>query len=128
MFPCKEDLKNNCGLRKIIAIWVDDLMAIAKEKQHADEFLLKMSSLFDMTDEGECTFYLGMNVEQKETGILIHQRKYLETALEHFGLHNLPLKNVPMNPDVILETEKEIILTLPTFAVPIKIPIVTFPS
>jgi hypothetical protein len=84
-------------------------MVSVKEKQHANEFRLKMSTLFNITDEGECTFYLGMNIEQKENGILIHQRKYLETALEHFGFQNLPLKNVPMNPDVVLETEKEII-------------------
>jgi hypothetical protein len=47
----------------IIAIWVNDLIVIAKDKQDANGFREKMSSLFKMVNKGEYTFYLRMNME-----------------------------------------------------------------
>ncbi|KAE9380081.1 hypothetical protein N431DRAFT_459050 [Stipitochalara longipes BDJ] len=43
----------------IVAVWVNDLMVVAKNTKDSDEFRMKMSSLFDMVDEGECIFTLG---------------------------------------------------------------------
>lgn len=93
----------NDKLNLIVAIWVDDLMILAKDPASASEFRGAMAREFNMKDEGECTFYLGMNMEQTSDGIKIHQTKYLQTALERFGYQNLPGEDAPLPYKTILQ-------------------------
>ena len=46
-----------------MVIWVNDLMVVTKNIKDSNKFRMKISSLFDIVDEGECTFYLGINME-----------------------------------------------------------------
>lgn len=51
------------------------------------EFEKVMGSKFEMSAMGELTFFLGLQVEQQETGIYIHQ-KYVLEMLKKYGMEN----------------------------------------
>lgn len=59
-----------------------------------------MCQRFKMVDEGLCTFYLGMNMEQTDDGVLLHQAHYIDTCIKRFGLEKLPSRRTPLPPDV----------------------------
>ncbi|CAI7880918.1 unnamed protein product [Closterium sp. NIES-53] len=51
-----------------------------------DEVKSLLSSRFRMKDLGEAKYYLGVLIERDESGILIHQERYILNMLESFGL------------------------------------------
>jgi hypothetical protein len=55
-----------------------------------------------MTDEGECSYYLGMHVNQSAGAIHIHQQKYAEQKLAAYGLENIAPVKTPGDPNVKL--------------------------
>lgn len=86
----------------IIAIWVDDLLIGTSDPEEAQVFRRSMSEKFKMVDEGLCTFYLGMNMEQTDDGIVLHQAHYIDICLKRFGLENLPYRRTPLPPNTRL--------------------------
>ncbi|KAJ4865181.1 reverse transcriptase (RNA-dependent DNA polymerase) domain-containing protein [Trichoderma breve] len=91
----------------IVAVWVDDLLILAKEEETAQVFRQEMSKEFDMKDEGVCTYYLGMNIEQSRDGIHINQRRYAEQVLKRFGLEEITPAKTPMAANTILRRERD---------------------
>lgn len=92
----------------IVAIWVDDLLILAREEDVAQKFRKQMSQEFDMKDEGVCNYYLGMNVEQSEEGIFIHQHRYAKQVLNRFNLSCITPTKTPMTTDTKLRQEVNI--------------------
>jgi hypothetical protein len=58
-----------------------------------------------MTNEGECSWYLGMHVEQKPGEIRIHQRKFVDEIVAKYGFKDAASVKSPL--------EKGIKLTAP---------------
>ncbi|GKF78449.1 uncharacterized mitochondrial protein-like protein, partial [Tanacetum coccineum] len=52
---------------------------------------------------GELTFFLGLQVKQKEDGIFISQDKYVTEILEKFGFTDVKTASTPM------ETQKPLL-------------------
>ena len=55
-----------------------------------------MKKTFDMSSLGEMTMFLGLQVKQDSTGILIHQAKYVQDMLENFGFRDTKPALTPM--------------------------------
>lgn len=87
----------------IVAIWVDDLLIASKDEKVARDFRYEMSKKFDMKDEGKCTYYLGMNIEQTDQGIYVHQKRYAERILARFGLQDMATSSTPLPPKTALK-------------------------
>ncbi|GJX20008.1 putative ribonuclease H-like domain-containing protein [Tanacetum coccineum] len=51
---------------------------------------------FQMSSMGELTFFLGLQVKQKEDGIFISQDKYVTTILKKFGFSDVKTASTPM--------------------------------
>ena len=47
-----------------------------------------MENEFEMTDSGLMMFFLGIEVQQSESGIFIWQSKYASTVLKRFNMSN----------------------------------------
>ena len=47
-----------------------------------------MESEFEMTDMGLMNFFLGIEVQQSESGIFISQSKHASTVLKRFNMSN----------------------------------------
>ncbi|GKD21734.1 putative ribonuclease H-like domain-containing protein [Tanacetum coccineum] len=56
-----------------------------------------MHKKFQMSSMGELTFFLGLQVNQQEDGIFIHQDKYVDEILKKFGFSNMKTTTIPMD-------------------------------
>ncbi|GJX89465.1 putative ribonuclease H-like domain-containing protein [Tanacetum coccineum] len=73
-------------------VYVDDIIFGSTKKSWCDEFEALMKSRFQMSSMGELTFFLGLQVKQKEDGIFISQDKYVAEILKKFDFNVLPIE------------------------------------
>ena len=62
--------------RLLIGVYVDDLVITGSDSSDIDKFKLEMQSLFQMSDLGLLSYYLGIEVRQGPSGIDISQAAY----------------------------------------------------
>ncbi|GJY47155.1 putative ribonuclease H-like domain-containing protein, partial [Tanacetum coccineum] len=74
-----------------------------KYPQKCDEFEALMKSRFQMSSMGELTFFLGLQVKQKEDGIFISQDKYVAEILKKFEFVSVKTASTP------IETKKPLV-------------------
>ncbi|GKA97364.1 putative ribonuclease H-like domain-containing protein, partial [Tanacetum coccineum] len=65
----------------LVQVYVDDIIFGSTKKSWCDEFEALMKSIFQMSSIGELTFFLGLQVKQKEDGIFISQDKSMIGSL-----------------------------------------------
>ncbi|GJZ00579.1 putative ribonuclease H-like domain-containing protein, partial [Tanacetum coccineum] len=73
------------------------------KKSWCDEFEALMKSRFQMSSMGELTFFLGLQVKQKEDGIFISQDKYVAEILKKFDFAGVKTASTP------IETQKPLV-------------------
>ncbi|GJV25652.1 putative ribonuclease H-like domain-containing protein [Tanacetum coccineum] len=61
----------------LVQVYVDDIIFGSTKKSSCIEFEKMMHKKFQMSSIGELTFFLGLQVKQKEDGIFISQDKYV---------------------------------------------------
>ncbi|GJS98450.1 ribonuclease H-like domain-containing protein [Tanacetum coccineum] len=66
-----------------------------------------MYKRFQMSSMGELTFFLGLQVQQKEDGIFISQDKYVAEILKKFDFATVKTTSTPMEPNKALVKDKE---------------------
>nr|GEW64230.1 hypothetical protein [Tanacetum cinerariifolium] len=76
---------------------------LEKKKSWCDEFKELMKNRFQMSFMGELTFFLGLQVKQKEDGIFISQDKYVAEILKKF--YFLSVKTA----STLIETQKPLV-------------------
>lgn len=69
----------------LIALYVDDGLVAATDKELANQFLQELGETLKITTK-PASFYLGIEIERKDGTILIHQRSYTEKVLKRFGM------------------------------------------
>nr|GEY21228.1 hypothetical protein [Tanacetum cinerariifolium] len=74
------------GLHQALRAW----------KEICTEFEKMMNKKFQMSSMGEFTFFLGLQVTQKDEGIFISQDKYVHEILKNFGLSSVKTASLPM--------------------------------
>jgi len=92
-----------------ILLYVDDLLifsdtASATQKD-VSALVQALTSAFSIRSMGQLGTYLGIEVERQEHSngsIRIHQRKYLESALQRFGMEDCKAVSTPMEPGLKL--------------------------
>ena len=74
----------------ILTLYVDDILLLGNNKQLLGKLKKKLMYRFEMTDLGDVSKVLGMNVTRdRENGtITIDQRDYTEDILDHYGMTN----------------------------------------
>ncbi|GJV38282.1 putative ribonuclease H-like domain-containing protein [Tanacetum coccineum] len=66
-----------------------------------------MHKRFQMSSMGELTFFLGLQVQQKEDGIFISQDKYVAEILKKFAFATVKTASTPMEPNKALVKDEE---------------------
>ncbi|GKC16091.1 putative ribonuclease H-like domain-containing protein [Tanacetum coccineum] len=69
----------------LVQVYVDDIIFGSTKKELCTEFEKLMHKKFQMSSMGELTFFLGLQVTQKDDGIFISQDKYVDEILKKFG-------------------------------------------
>ena len=98
--PCVFIKKSELGFA-ILAVYVDDinLFGIPEELTKAATYL---KDEFEMKDLGKTKYCLGLQIEHKSNGILIHQSTYVEKVLKQFNMdkaHPLSSPMIVRSPD-----------------------------
>nr|GEV99249.1 hypothetical protein [Tanacetum cinerariifolium] len=84
-------------------IYVDDIIFGSTNKDLCKAFEKLMKDKFQMNSMGELTFFLGLQVKQKQNGIFISQDKYVAKILRIFGLTDRKSVSTP------IDTEKPLL-------------------
>ncbi|GJU75103.1 putative ribonuclease H-like domain-containing protein [Tanacetum coccineum] len=87
----------------LVQVYVDDIIFGSTKKSWCDEFEVLMKSRFQMSSMGELTFFLGLQVKQKEDGIFISQDKYVAEILKKFDFASVKTASTP------IETQKPLV-------------------
>ncbi|GJU65796.1 putative ribonuclease H-like domain-containing protein [Tanacetum coccineum] len=80
----------------LVQIYVDDIIFGSTKKELCTEFEKLMHKKFQMSSMGELTFFLGLQVMQKEDGIFISQDKYVDEILKKFGFSTMRIASTPI--------------------------------
>ncbi|GJS01997.1 copia protein [Tanacetum coccineum] len=75
----------------------DDIIFGSTKKKLCTEFEKMMHKKFQMSSMGELTFFLGVQVKQKDDGIFISQDKYVTDILKKFGFSDVKTANTPIS-------------------------------
>ncbi|GJR71097.1 uncharacterized mitochondrial protein-like protein [Tanacetum coccineum] len=96
-------IKRDKGDILLVQVYVDDIIFGSTKKSLCTEFEKMMHKKFQMSSMGELTFFLGLQVKQKEDGIFISQDKYVTEILKKFGFTDVKTASTPM------ETQKPLL-------------------
>ncbi|GJX79530.1 putative ribonuclease H-like domain-containing protein [Tanacetum coccineum] len=80
----------------LVQVYVDDIIFRSNKKMLCTEFEKLMHKKFQMSSMGELTFFLGLQVTQKDDGIFISQDKYVDEILKKFGFSTIKKASTPM--------------------------------
>ncbi|GKA45527.1 putative ribonuclease H-like domain-containing protein [Tanacetum coccineum] len=80
----------------LVQVYVDDIIFGSTKKSLCTEFEKMMHKKFQMSSMGELTFFLGLQVMQKEDGIFINQDKYVTEILKKFDFTDVKTASTPM--------------------------------
>ncbi|GJW53773.1 putative ribonuclease H-like domain-containing protein [Tanacetum coccineum] len=87
----------------LVQVYVDDIIFGFTKKSWCDEFEALMKSRFQMSSICELTFFLGLQVKQKEDRIFISQDKYVVEILKKFDFMSVKTASTP------IETQKPLV-------------------
>ncbi|GJS64733.1 putative ribonuclease H-like domain-containing protein [Tanacetum coccineum] len=87
--------RDKCNIL-LVQVYVDDIIFGSTKKSLCTEFEKMMHKKFQMSSMGELTFFLGLQVKQKEDGIFISQDKYVTEILKKFGFTDVKTTSTPM--------------------------------
>lgn len=79
-------VRNVHGSITYLLLYVDDIILTGNDPTYVDSLVAKLKTVFDMTDLGVLTYFLGLEVQSKTTGLLVTQSKYASDVLHKFGM------------------------------------------
>ncbi|GKA14686.1 putative ribonuclease H-like domain-containing protein [Tanacetum coccineum] len=91
----------------LVQVYVDDIIFGFTKKFLCAEFEQMMHKRFQMSFIRELTFFLGLQVKQKDDGIFISQDKYVADILKKFDLAIVKTANTPMKTNKALLKDEE---------------------
>ncbi|GJW89657.1 uncharacterized mitochondrial protein-like protein [Tanacetum coccineum] len=87
----------NCSGHQKTLVYVDDIIFGSTNKELCTGFEKLMKDKFQMSSMGELTFFLGLQVQQKEDGIFISQDKYVAEILKKFNYSDVKSASTPVD-------------------------------
>nr|GEU92068.1 ribonuclease H-like domain-containing protein [Tanacetum cinerariifolium] len=96
-------IKKQKGDILLVQVYVDDIIFGSTNKDLCKAFEKLIKDKFQMSTMGELTFFLGLQVKQKQDGMFISQDKYVAKILRKFGLTNRKSASTP------IDTEKPLL-------------------
>ncbi|GJZ25180.1 putative ribonuclease H-like domain-containing protein [Tanacetum coccineum] len=91
----------------LVQVYVDDIIFGSTKQSLCDEFEHIMHKRFQISSMAELTFFLGLQVKQKEDGIFISQDKYVGKILKKFGFSSIRTASTPMETNKALTKDED---------------------
>jgi hypothetical protein len=91
-----------------IAVWVDDFLIMARDKQLMQDFKLALSTKFEMQDLGPIHHFLGMEIMRDRTArtLSFTAKDKVDEILETYGMTEAAGVSTPLPAGCILERHK----------------------
>ena len=80
----------------LVQVYVDDIIFGSTNDQLCSRFAKLMQSKYEISMMGELTYFIGLQVSQRNDGIFICQSKYLRDLLKKYGLEDASTAKNPM--------------------------------
>nr|GEX41966.1 putative ribonuclease H-like domain-containing protein [Tanacetum cinerariifolium] len=90
-------IKKQKGNILLVQVYVDEIIFGYTNKDLCKAFEKFIKDKFQMSSMGELTFFLGLQVKQKQDGIFISQDKYVAEILRKFGLIDRKSASTPID-------------------------------
>ncbi|GJR84312.1 putative ribonuclease H-like domain-containing protein [Tanacetum coccineum] len=90
-------IKKQKGDILLVQVYVDDIIFGSTNKELCTGFEKHIKDKFQMSSMGELTFFLGLQVQQKEDGIFISQDKYVAEILKKFNYTDVKSASTPVD-------------------------------
>ncbi|GJW38543.1 putative ribonuclease H-like domain-containing protein [Tanacetum coccineum] len=90
-------IKKQKGDIFLVQVYVDDIIFGSTNKELCTGFEKLMKEKFQMSSMGELTFFLGLQVQQKEDEIFISQDKYIAMILKKFNYTDVKSASTPVD-------------------------------
>lgn len=98
---------NKDGDILIICLYVDDMIFTGNNPSMFEDFKRSMVKEFEMTDVGLMAYFLGVEVNQTESGIFISQNQYARQILERFKMSGCNPVGTPVETGTKLRRERK---------------------
>ncbi|GJR32862.1 putative ribonuclease H-like domain-containing protein [Tanacetum coccineum] len=92
----------------LVHVYVDDIIFGSTKKSLCTEFEQMMHKRFQMSSMGELTFFLGLQVKQKDDGIFISQDKYVADILKKFDFATIKIASTHVETNKALLKDEEV--------------------
>ncbi|GJX60170.1 putative ribonuclease H-like domain-containing protein [Tanacetum coccineum] len=92
----------------LVQVYVDDIIFGSTKKSLCVEFEQMMNKRFQMSSMGELTFFLGLQVKQKDDGIFISQDKYMVDILKKFDFVIMKTISTPIETNKAFFKDEEV--------------------
>nr|GFC41289.1 putative ribonuclease H-like domain-containing protein [Tanacetum cinerariifolium] len=89
-------IKRHKGDILLVQVYVDDIIFGSTKKELCNAFEKLMHEKFQMCSIRELTFFLGLQVKQKNNGMFIGQDNYVAKVLKKFGFIKVKTASTPM--------------------------------
>ncbi|KAL0548995.1 hypothetical protein IC582_013474 [Cucumis melo] len=90
-------VKHNGTSILIVSLYVDDLLVIENNADHIQNFKWEMMKMFERTDLGLMSYFLGIEIKQGQGEVFICQNKYAKKILKKFKMDECKAVSTPMN-------------------------------
>ncbi|GJW93782.1 putative ribonuclease H-like domain-containing protein, partial [Tanacetum coccineum] len=91
----------------LVHVYVDDIIFGSTNKELCAGFEKLMKDKFQICSIGELTFFLGLQVHQKEDGIIISQDKYVAEILKKFNYTEVKSASTPVDLEMPLVKDRD---------------------
>lgn len=91
----------------IVQVYIDDIIFRANSNSMCKDFVVLMSSKFEMSMMGELTFFLGLQIKQSSQGTSICQEKYIKELPKKFNFLKAKVLDTLMSTSVKLDIDKD---------------------
>ncbi|KAD5507479.1 hypothetical protein E3N88_15182 [Mikania micrantha] len=98
----------------IVGIYVDDMIVTGSSVDGIKRFKVQMQHQFEMSDLGSLSYYLGIEVIQKNGNITLSQSTYAKNLLEKVGKQECNPVRIPMEPKLQFNENDEVEKVNPT--------------
>ena len=97
---------NSSGQCIYLVVYVDDIVIIGSDQDGIQKLKQHLFTHFQTKDLGKLKYFLGIEIAQSSSGVVLSQGKYALDILEETGMLDCKPVDTPMDPNVKLVPEQ----------------------
>ena len=104
------------GVLVLIIIWVDDVFGFCKIASLLEELYVEFSRQVEMKNLGKLKVAIGIQIEEAENRVVLHQDRYIQEKVEEFRVQDAAPTRLPFAPGKVLVKNDGLLPNVPFLA------------